>query len=71
MIKLANKVDHGLPGKIVTEFKLILLATCQANKLKDKLLGQERVILFKKPAKQEDGELASQGTILEFRHLLY
>ena len=49
---MPNKVDHGLPGKSVTKFKLILLATCQANKLRDKLLGQEIVILFKKPAKQ-------------------
>ena len=54
MIKLANKVDHGLPGKIVTEFKLILLATCQANKSGDEVLGQRTVTLFGKPAGQEN-----------------
>ena len=54
--------------------KLVLLATWQANKSRDKLLGQGIVTLFEKPADQEDDGLVSQRTIfpeLEFRPLLY
>ena len=54
--------------------KLVLLTTRQANKWKDRLLGPRIVILFRKPAGQEDGGLLSQRTIfseLEFRLLLY
>ena len=55
----------------VTESKLI---TRQANKSRDKLLGQGMMTLFGKSADQEDGGLVSQRTILpklEFRHRLY
>ena len=58
----------------LTESKLILLAPCLANKSRDKLLGQGIATLFRKPADQEDGGLASQRTILpelEFRLPLY
>ena len=58
----------------VTKSKLIRLATKQANKLRDNLLGQGIVTLFGKPGEREDGELVSQKTILpklEFRLLLY
>ena len=44
------------------------------NKWRDRLLGPRIVILFRKPADQEDGGLLSQRTIfseLEFRLLLY
>ena len=54
----------------VTESKLLLLATRQANKLRDELLGQGIATLFRKPADWEDGGLVSQRTILpnlEFR----
>ena len=58
----------------VTKPKLVLLATPEANKLQDELLGQGIVTLFGKSADQEDGGLVSQRTILcklEFRLLLY
>ena len=54
--------------------KLIVLATQQANKLRDKGLGQGIVILFGKPGDQEDRGLLSPKPIsleLEFRLLLY
>ena len=60
--------------QIVTESKLIRLATLQANKPRDKLLGQGIVTLFGKPADREDSELVSQRTSLpksEFSFLLY
>ena len=56
---------------VVTESRLALLTTQQANKLRDKLLGQGVATLFRKPA---DHGLVSQRTILpelEFRLLLY
>ena len=57
----------------VTESKLIQLATRQASKSRDELLGPGIVTLFGKPADREDGGLVSQRTIfpeLEFRPLL-
>ena len=56
------------------ESKFELLAPRQADKSRDKLLGQGIVTLFGKPADQENGGLMSQRTILselEFRLLLY
>ena len=43
----------------VTESKLILLTTQQANKSRDEVLGQGIVTLFRKPADWEDGGLVS------------
>ena len=60
------------PGD-VTQSKLVLLTLWQANKSRDKLLGQAIVTLFGKPPDQDVG-LMSQRTILpelEFRLLLY
>ena len=51
----------------------MLLATQEAHKLRDELLRQGIVTLFRKLADQEDGGLVSQRTILpklEFRLLL-
>ena len=53
----------------VTESKFILLITCQANTLRDKVLGQEIANLFR-----QDGGVVSQRTILpklQFKLLLY
>ena len=61
-------------GETVTESKLELLTTQQANKSRDELLGQVISTLFGKPADREDGGLVSQRTIFpksEFRLLLY
>lgn len=58
----------------VTESKLLLLATRQANKLRDKVLGQGIRTLFAKPADREDSGLLSQRTVfpeLQLRLLLY
>ena len=58
----------------VTESKLILPTARQANKSRDKLLGQGIVTLFGKPADRDNGGLVSQRTTfpeLEFRLLLY
>ena len=43
----------------VTDSKLILLSTQQANKWKDKVLGQKITTLFQKPGNWEDGRLVS------------
>ena len=43
----------------VTKSKLILLTTCQANKLRHKLLRQGIVTLFRQPVDREDGGLVS------------
>ena len=48
-------VHGGMTHSFVTKSKLILLATRQANKSRDKVLGQGIAILFGKPANQEDG----------------
>ena len=40
-------------GVTVTESKLIILATQQANKSRDELLGQGIETLFRKPADQK------------------
>ena len=51
---------HFLAGSsLVTESKLLLLATWQANKPGDEVLGKGIVTLFGKPADQEDGRLTS------------
>ena len=61
----------------VTESNLVLLATQQANRLRDEVLGQRTATLFGKPEDgedREDGGQMSQRTILlklEFRLLLY
>ena len=47
----------------VTKSKLILLPSQQANKSRDKVLGQGIATLFGKPADWEDGRLVSQRTI--------
>ena len=47
-------------NSVVTESKLTLLATRQANKLGDKLLRQGVTTLFRKPADQENGGLVFQ-----------
>ena len=44
----------------VTEPKFALLATWQANKSGDELLGQGITTLIGKPADQEDGRLVPQ-----------
>ena len=57
----------------VTESKLVLPAVQEANKLNDKLLGQEIATLFVKTEDWENGGLVSQRTIfpvLESRFLL-
>ena len=46
----------------VTEFKLILLTSWQANKLRDESLGQGIASLLEKPADREYGGLMSQRT---------
>ena len=51
-------------GPHVTKSKLILLAIQQANKLRDQLLGQGIMTLFRKPADREGGRLVCQRTIL-------
>ena len=52
-------------GQHVTESKLILLTPWQANKSRDKLLGQGKwETLFRKPADQEDGGLVFRRNIL-------
>ena len=64
---------QGHTQPVVTESKLRLLITWQANKSRDELLGQGIEILFRKPADREDGGLVSQRTILpqlELRPLL-
>ena len=43
----------------VTKSKSVLLTACQANKLRDKVLGKGTVTLSKKPGNQEDGRLMS------------
>ena len=76
---LGAKVEAERPGRgycsdIVTESKLVLLTTQQADKLRDELLGQGIVTLLRKPADREAGGLLSQRTILpksEFKLLLY
>lgn len=58
----------------VTESKLILLATQQADKSRDKVMEQGLATLFRNPTDREDGGLVSQRTtllVLEFRLLLY
>ena len=58
----------------VTQSKVLLLTTWQANKSRDDLLGQGIKALFRKPADWEDGGPVSQRTIfpeLDFRFLLY
>ena len=57
----------------VTKSKSVLLTACQANKLRNKVLGQGTATLLGKPVDQEDGGLVSQRTIkteLEFMLLL-
>lgn len=58
------KEDNWLPdqsqSKTVTKSKVILLATQQADKSIDELLGQRIATLLRKPADQEDGGLVSQ-----------
>lgn len=51
----------------VTESKLILLTTQQANKSSDELLGQETVILFGTPANQEDNGQVSPKNLTQVR----
>lgn len=48
----------------VTESKLILLASWQANKSRDKVLGQGIVTSLGKPADQENGGLVFPKAIL-------
>ena len=49
-----------IPGlESVAESKLVLLTTQQANKLRDKFLGQGIVTLSGKPGVREDDELVS------------
>ena len=58
----------------ITESKVVLVATQLADKLRDKLFGKGRMILFGKPADQEDGAFISQSIVLpelEFHLLLY
>ena len=57
-----SKEDWQLPH-FVTKSKLILLTAQQANKSRDKSLGQEIRTSFRKSAGQGDGGLASQRTI--------
>ena len=64
----------GFLDPLVTKSKLLRLATRQANKSRDKWLGQGRGTLFGKPADREDGGHVSQRTVfpeLEFRLLLH
>lgn len=71
---MTHTVIKTKQNKTVTESKLILLATQQDNKLRDKVLGQAIVTLFTKPANRENGGLVSQRNILpelEFGLLLY
>ena len=63
----------GPPG-LAIESKIVLLIAKQANKSRDKLLGQGIVTLFGKPADGEDSGLLSQRTVfpeLQLRLLLY
>ena len=58
---------------IVTESKLVLLASRQANTLR-RVVGARNSDIIGKPMDQEDGRLVSQKTDLtmwEFRILLY
>ena len=59
-------ISHALlvAHSSVTESKLVLLTTRQANQPRDKVLGQGVVTLSGKPANLEDGRLVSQRTIL-------
>ena len=52
---MGDDEDGGDGGGSVTRFKSVLLSACQANKLRDKVLGQGIVTLSKKPGNQEDG----------------
>ena len=68
------RLPYGLLFLVVSESKLTLLTTQQANKSRDELLAQGIATLFGKPAHGEDGGLVFQRTILpelEFRLLLY
>lgn len=47
--------------KVVTNSNLILFILRQASKLRDQLMGQGIVILFGKPADQEDGRLVPKN----------
>ena len=61
-------------GGNVTESKLMLLTTGQANQSRDELLWQRITTSFRKPADREDDELVSQRAIfpeLEFRLLFH
>lgn len=49
-----SKFFYYYTGAIVTESKLILVTTWQANKLGDKVLRQEILTLFGKLADQEE-----------------
>ena len=51
----------------MTESKLALLATQQADKSRDNLLGEGIATLFRKPADRKDGGLLSQRTISQIR----
>ena len=44
-------------GNVIRDNMVGLLATSQANKSRDELLGQEVETLFRKPADQEDDRL--------------
>ena len=58
----------------VTESQVHTSCCIIDSKLRDGLLGQRIVTLFRKPVDQEDGGLVSQRTIfpeLEFRLILY
>ena len=68
-----NKYLLSIPVDKFLLSNFILLAAWQANKLRDKLLGQGNVTLFPKPA-DWDKELIWQRTIwpeLELRLFLY
>lgn len=70
---IVNKVSVTFHWKLltVTESKLILLTTWQANKSGNELLGQRITTLIKKLADQEDGILVSQKTISQSKFRLF
>ena len=56
--------DPGWLSQIVTESKLILLATRQANESKRRGVEARKMTLFGKPADRKDGRLAPQNNHL-------
>ena len=71
--RFSSSSSTHLISEGVTEPKLIMLVTQQANKLKDKLLSQGRAAFFGKPEDWEDGGLTSQELLpeLQLRLLWY